>query len=101
MDNNNQQPKTVEYVQTEKRKEKGKGLAITSLVFGVLSLLSFWVIYISVPSMIIGFVASVNALKKRTAYKGMAIAGIVSSSISLSIMLVLIVVFALFGMTRI
>ncbi len=85
MDNNEQQT-TIEYAPTQEK--KGKGLAATSLIFGVLSLLTFLFIQISLPCILIGLVTGLIALKKRTSYKGMAIAGLVGCCIALIIMLV-------------
>lgn len=99
MDNKNQNQVTVEYGQTEKK--RGKGLAIVSLVFGIISLLTFFVTYVTVPCMLVSMVASVVALNKKTTYKEMVIAGWISSSLALVIMVAVAIFYAMFAKTNV
>ena len=66
----------------------GKGLAITGMVLGIVSLVLFCVLYISIPCAIVGAVLSGVALKKAKdagMKNGMAVAGLVCSLIALGI----------------
>ncbi|QNV38519.1 DUF4190 domain-containing protein [Rothia terrae] len=64
------------------RKPNGRGLAIASLVLGILGLLTFWVLgfggLLGLIGLILGIVAIVK-LKKSHGSKGLAIAGIITS----------------------
>ncbi len=61
----------------------GAGLAIASMVLGILALvLSCCLYYVSVPCAIAGIICAVISMKGNRAGKGMAIAGLVCSIIS-------------------
>ena len=79
-ENNNVQEQTVEAPQ-------GKGMAVSSLVLGIVSIVLMCLWYVSIPCGIVGLVLGILAKKK--GQKGMATAGIVLSIIGL----VLVVVF--------
>lgn len=66
----------------------GKGLAITGMVLGIVSLVLFCILYISIPCAIVGAVLSGVGLKKAKdagMKNGMAVAGLVCSLIALGI----------------
>jgi amino acid transporter len=67
--------------------ETGNGLAITSLVLGILSLTGFF-IFTGVPAIITG----VLSLRKKQKERGMSIAGIVMGSVSTLLSLLFILV---------
>jgi hypothetical protein len=70
----------------------GSGLAIASMVLGIVALvLSCCFYYISIPCAIIGVILGAVALSKKSAGKGMAIAGLVCSIISLVPAIIMIV----------
>ena len=75
----------------------GKGMSIASMVLGIISLVLFWFIYLSVPLALIGIILGAISKKKLSevgAPSGMATAGITTSiiAIALVILIVLIVV---------
>ena len=66
-------------------------MAILSLVFGILSLVcsfspyvGFFAILLTIPSIVLGIIALVKAIKNHTAGKGFAIAGLVCSAVTSS-----------------
>ena len=62
----------------------GKGMSIASMVLGIVGLVFFWVIYISLPVAIVGIILGALSKKKLVeagAPAGMATAGIVMSVI--------------------
>lgn len=64
--------------------KKGVGLAVTSMVLGIISLLlgcCFW--YITIPAAIIAVILAAVSMSKKMGGKGMAITGLVTSIISL------------------
>lgn len=64
--------------------KKGVGLAVTSMVLGIISLLlgcCFW--YITIPAAIIAVILAAGSMSKKMGGKGMAITGLVTSIISL------------------
>ncbi len=74
----------------------GFGLAIASMVLGIVSLALFCVIYFAIPCAIVGIALAAISLtkaKKANVKSGMAIAGLVCSCVSLGI-LIIIVIFA-------
>ncbi len=79
----------------------GLGLAITSMVLGIVSLVLFCVIYLAIPCAIVGIALGGVALskaKKANAKSGMAVAGITCSCVSLGILIVLVVAAGSTGM---
>ena len=64
--------------------KKGVGLAVASMVLGIISLLlgcCFW--YITIPAAIIAVILAAVSMSKKMGGKGMAITGLVTSIISL------------------
>jgi hypothetical protein len=75
----------------------GKGLGITGMVLGIVSLVLFCFLYVSIPCAIIGAVLSGVGLKKAKdagMKNGMAVAGLVCSLIALGICVVYWVIVA-------
>lgn len=69
----------------------GKGLGITGMVLGIISLVLFCILYISIPCSIVGAILSGVGLKKAKdagMKNGMAVAGLVCSVIALGICII-------------
>lgn len=72
----------------------GKGLAITAMILGIVSLALFCIWYLAIPCGIVGLVLGAVAHNKAKAVgmkSGMATAGIVCSAIALGIALIFII----------
>lgn len=70
--------------QMQPQEQKGAGMSIASMVLGIVSLaISCCIPYVPFVCALIGLVLGAVALSKHTAGKGMAIAGIVCSIVSL------------------
>ena len=68
-----------------------KGMAIASMVLGIVGLVFFWFIYISVPVAIVGVILGAIGKKKLAeagAPSGMATAGIVMSVIVIAVSII-------------
>jgi len=74
-----------------------KGFAITSMVLGIVALVFGFVAFLSIPAAIVGLVFGIIALVKKYAGRGMALAGVITSGLSilLSIIVFLMVFIAL------
>lgn len=76
--------------------EAGKGMAIASMVLGIVSIVmlccSYW---ISVPCAVVGLILGIIHNKKN-GKNGMAIAGIVCSIVSLVLLVLLLIIAAVF-----
>lgn len=75
--------------------ENRKGFSITSMVLGIVSLVMWCITYVSVPAAIVGLILGIIGRKR--AGKGMALAGIVTSIIALS----LGIIFTIIGISSI
>jgi hypothetical protein len=74
----------------------GKGLGITSMILGIVSLVFFCAYYIALPAAITGLVLGIISRKKAKAVNaphGMATAGIICSSIGIGLFLIFILLF--------
>lgn len=78
----------------EPQQNGGKGMAIASMILGIVSIVLSCVWYISVPAAIVGIVLGVMHNKK-SGKCGMTTAGIVCSAIGLVLTIVLIVLAAI------
>ena len=89
-ENNKVQEETVA---TSAAPAEGKGMAVASLVLGIVcvALMCFW--YLALPSGIVGLILGIVAKKK--GQKGMATAGVVLSIIGLAIMVVVVILAAI------
>ena len=100
MDDNNEEVKkeTIEVVNEEpevKRETKDvekdrKGFAIASMVLGIIALVLFCIVYISIPCAILALIFGILSVK--SSKRGMAIAGITTGAIGF-ILTVLLYVF--------
>ena len=73
------------------------GMAVTSLVFGILSLLFFWLTLLDLPFIILGVVfgaVGMSESRRHLPGRGMAIAGLVCSLVTLLPVIILIAVFS-------
>ncbi|WP_229408000.1 DUF4190 domain-containing protein [Massiliimalia massiliensis] len=71
-----------------------KGMAVASMVLGIIALVlsCFW--YISVPCAVVGLILGILGRKKCEAAKGMATAGMVMSIIAIVLVILFITVLA-------
>jgi len=70
----------------------GKGMAIASLVMGILSLIFCWLVFIGLPCAIVGIVLGILGKRKLdtvNAPSGTAIAGLVMSIIGLVLLIII------------
>ena len=72
----------------------GKGMAIASMVLGIVSLVFFCVWYISAVAAIVGLVLGIISLRGDKLGRGMAVAGIVTSAIGLALMILFLILAA-------
>lgn len=75
--------------------QPGIGFGIASLVLGILSLVFFWT-FLNIPMAILAVIFAIIHLCRQTGHKGMAVAGIVTSVISVILTVVMIVLGVLF-----
>ncbi len=73
----------------ENQVQEKKGLSITSMVLGIVSIVLCCVYYISIPSSILAIIFGAVGMKKGG--KGMAIAGIVCGIIGLALYILAII----------
>jgi hypothetical protein len=73
------------------------GLAVTSMILGIISLICFCAWYISLPlaliAIVLGFIAKGQADRGQAGGRGMAVAGLVLGSIAVLLALILMVVY--------
>jgi len=75
--------------------EPGSGMAVASLVLGILSIVTFWAWFLVVPLSIVGII--LGALGRRSvSRRGIAIAGLVCSIIGLAVFLIVYIAVAAF-----
>ena len=66
------------YQQPYQQPQGGKGLAITSLVLGIVSVVFFWIPYVDILTLILGIAALIlGIVAGKQGKNGMAIAGLV------------------------
>lgn len=88
VDNNYQSPELNQGPAVPDR----KGMAVASLVLGIISVVLFCVWYLSLPCAVVGLILGILSLK--SSGRGMAIAGLVLSIIALAIAVVMIILAA-------
>lgn len=74
-----------------------KGLCIASLVLGIISIVFCCIYVISIPCAILALIFGIIGVKSTT--KGMAIAGIITSAISLIVLVFMFIFFFFIGVT--
>lgn len=78
------------------RQKKNNGLAIASMILGIVSLVgSCCIWYLTIPCAVVGLILGIIALKNGK--DGMAIAGIVMSAIGLAIALLVVIFVVIYG----
>ena len=94
-----QAPSQPPYVPTAPVAVPGKGLGITAMILGIISVSFFCLLYyftfiFSIPALILGCIGNSKA-KSAGAKNGMAVAGIITSAISigLSVIFIFLVIF--------
>lgn len=75
--------------------EKKQGLSVSSMVLGIVSIVTWCVCFMSVPCSILAIIFGILGVKQEE--KGMAIAGIVTGSIALAIWIVMFMGMFIFG----
>lgn len=84
MENQNFSQQSAGYSQMPSEQKPGSGLAIASMVLGIVALvLSCCLYFVSIPCAIISVILGGVSLKGHKGGKGMAIAGLVTSIVSL------------------
>ncbi len=83
-----QQPYTQYQQPIEK---KNNAMSIASMVCGIVSLVSSCCVYLSVPLAVVGLILGILSIKNKNDGKGMAIAGIILSGITLFLVLIIII----------
>jgi hypothetical protein len=90
---NGQQQYQYQQNYNQYRQPGNKGMAVASMVCGIVGLClscCFW--YVALPASIVGLILGIISLKNNEGGRGMAIAGVVTSSIT--VILALLVVFS-------
>ena len=89
-------PVQPQYYTPQQPQKLPAGLAITSMVLGIVSLAMFCLSYLSIPCAIVAVVLGAIALNKvkrgEAGGKGMAVAGLVCSIIALALDIILLIV---------
>ena len=80
--------------QTNYSQQQSKGLAIASMVLGIVSLVLFCIWWISIPAGVIGLILAGVSLATKKGGKGMAIAGLVCSIIGIALYVICIIIVA-------
>lgn len=96
-ENMNGQYQNPQFQESMQPQQGGNGLAIVSLVLGILSLVTCCFMYFSLPASIAGLITGILNIKKQNPGKGMAIAGIITSSISLLLAIIGIILVLTIG----
>ena len=73
------------------QQNQSAGLAIASMVLGIISLVLFCVWFISIPTGVIGLILSSISLSTKKSGRGMAIAGLVCSLIGIALYIIIFV----------
>ena len=89
VDNNYQSPELNQGPAVPDR----KGMAVASLVLGIISVVLFCVWYLSLPCAVVGLILGILSLK--SSGRGMAIAGLVLSIIAIAIFVVMLILAAI------
>ncbi len=87
--NTSPQPQYVYVTQGPQQPKKSIGLAVASMVLGIVSIVfSCCFVYISIPCGIVGLILGAISIATKKGGKGMAIAGIVCSIVSLAVTII-------------
>lgn len=81
------------------QKPQSTGLAIASMVLGIVSIVFSCVYYISLICAVVGLVLGIVSLKKYNAGRKMAIAGIVTSSVSFFLIIIWVLIIGIVAMS--
>ena len=77
---------------TNMPQQESKGMAIASMVLGIVSLVLFCFVYICVPCGIVSIILGGITVAKKKPGKGMAIAGIVCSIVGIAVYVILTII---------
>ena len=80
---------------------KSQGLAITSMILGILSIVTFCIVYLSIPlgltAVILALVARPKIARGEAGGRGMATAGLITGAIGLLLAIAILIAGAVFG----
>ena len=74
--------------------KKSSGLAVASLVLGIVALVFCFISFISIPSAIVALVLGIISIVTKKGGKGMAITGVILSAIGLVVAIIIVVIAA-------
>lgn len=80
-----------QYQNQPEEPKKSIGLAVTSMVLGIVGLVFFCVPYLALPASIVGLILGIISIKGHKGGKGMAIAGIVMSGVGILIAVIVLI----------
>ena len=81
-------PQYVYVTQQQNSPKKSIGLAVASMVLGIVAVVFSCIIYISIPCGIVGLILGAVSLATKKGGKGMAIAGIVCSIVAIAVVII-------------
>jgi len=81
-----------QYAPQPQPQQQNKGMAVASMVLGIISFVFCWLIYVGGPLAVLGLVLGIVSRKKNDGGRGMAIAGITLSAVSLGLMIIFLVI---------
>jgi hypothetical protein len=89
------QPVVIVGEQDPEADRKSNNLSVASLVFGILSVLLFFVIGLSLILGLVGLVTGIVSLAQRRAGHGAAVAGVILSAVGIVAALIVLAIFIL------
>lgn len=93
-----QAPFTVDNENNTPKKGNLKGLAVASMIIGIVSIVLSLTIYFSIPLAIISIILGIIALVKKADGKEKAIAGIICSAVGIILVIIMLVmIFRIYG----
>lgn len=84
------QPPYQYYYAEQNKPKDGNGMAIASMICGIVSLVLSCIVFLSIPSSIAAIILSIICITKKKSGKAMAIAGLVCGVISIIFIIALI-----------
>ena len=69
----------------------GAGMAIASMVLGIISLVGFCAWYVAIPCAIVGIILGLVSLSRKARGRGMAIAGVVTGAVGIALAIIIVI----------